>query len=1433
MNLYFRFALLVFCLSSLCLGEITLVTDSGISVIEITDFQIRIQADGQVLFAGSDVQPIGGTGQPQLPWQVLTVLMPPGTDLSGVACTVEECVYEPLEGTWEAAPIPAATTRDEHDQVQQLWPTDRPLLDGRDREVYETDAFWPDRPVRILRRGQLDEGNLIQIAVGLVQYNPQRSQLLQLTSLRVRLAEPGAVTKGKRFPLRGRLRDSARGRLQKMAVNFDTAAADYETISGSRDVSTTGTPAEGSEIVPAADLGATGYAIITTDAFVSASTKLSAFIAHKQSLGFTVHLITEADFGGGTGQTSADNLRGWLQSHYLSLDLLYVLLIGNPHPTTSGLAMKMVYDGSHPTDYYFAELTGDWDADGDGIYGEQSEMDKFFEVYTGRIPYYGIISDTDSVLQKIMDYENSTDTQWRRHVLLPEVPLDDVVTSHELGEQIKGYLLEPEEMASDRIYDETYGVVPPPEYLLSNSYPATIWSQNKYGLVVWQTHGWDDSASGVINNGNVGSLNNSYPAATWQGSCRNAWAENSDTLAWRLLKNGAVATLGATRNSYYWSGQTWYVGNATIGGMGYEYTKQTLQHKPCGQSLYEMKESLDVSNLIQNFYIFNLYGDPSLVIMPEKPALTISPTDAFYVTGRSHTPPETDSRTYTLYNNSPTALSWDASYFANWITLSQSSGTIAGQGSVTVDIQINSNALTLATGKHTGSVLFNDLTNGATVTRKVILDLKANRLGGHWRLDETTGSAAADSSGSWVDGSLQGCTFDTNSAAGKFGGALLLDGADDHIALPTIQAGLSDGLTVSIWAYPTAVKNWARFVDFGNGSSSDNILFSRRETTNNLVAEVWNGGTSGGYVTASDVIELNKWQMFTLTVDLTGAAKIYKNAQLIASGTTGIPADIERQYNYVGRSNWSADSYYKGYLDDLWIYNRVLDSTEIQGLYAGGPAEAPYPADGDATALRDLTLAWDGGYGALSYAVYFGTDRDAVDTATTASPEYQGYQTGTSFTLENLLPNRQYFWRIDKTIPTGVIGGDLWTFYGTDAVGWWQFSGEDSETSPWTNPTAHGSFVIGDTADTSVIAAENKDGYTCTEGADTSFGEFTEVPSVLNDTAAGSMTMFARIRFGGFNGIDDIWRMGKGACGAANGLGFGGQETFALELNNGRPRFVVSSDGQVLGSEFETLVTHGATLQVNKWYDIAGVFTADPDLNNPASQGALTIYVFDPLTAQPVGSAASLAVNFDALETDWTADYSRMNVLYLEAPCNANGTNTGAQIELAALWNRPLDESEIAGLSIPVSQPPYFVAEPIVCANGYTAYPYLDLIESSAAADPDPNDLLRFFTAEPGWVSVASEGQITGIPQSSDEGLHAVSVGVRDSRYRSAAGVLEITVLPLDFVDGREGMSDLALFAGQWLASDCAPCGGADLDGDFSVGIEDLVLFADTWLAVP
>ena len=80
-----------------------------------------------------------------------------------------------------------------------------------------------------------------------------------------------------------------------------------------------------------------------------------------------------------------------------------------------------------PTDYFYADLTGNWDWDGDGYYGEWGDythgggVDFANEVYVGRIPVYGgDYATLDGILQKTIDYETDPNPRgWRKNALLP------------------------------------------------------------------------------------------------------------------------------------------------------------------------------------------------------------------------------------------------------------------------------------------------------------------------------------------------------------------------------------------------------------------------------------------------------------------------------------------------------------------------------------------------------------------------------------------------------------------------------------------------------------------------------------------------------------------------------------------------------------------------------------------------------------------------------------------------------------------------------------------------------------------------------------------------------------------------------------------------------------------------------------------------------
>ena len=405
-----------------------------------------------------------------------------------------------------------------------------------------------------------------------------------------------------------------------------------------------------------------GYTIITTSEITTSdvnhgSSKLGEFVAHKESLGFTVQVITEEDFGGGRGyvggedprEEAAEHIREWLKAHYISDNIEYVLLIGNPDPVIGAVPMKMLWPRNNwgeepwtdaPSDSYYADLTGNWDLDEDGFYGEWPDanglngdfgpggVDCFWEVLVGRIPCYGDINDLDNILQKTIAYEEQTQIgesiDWRKNVLLA---MDSSLpNSYRLGEALKNEILGPPDWSCHRIYDDDFGLTPPPETMpcdinnvldVWNGYAAN--SEGKFGLVVWASHGGRHVAVDVMDIDHVVELNDSFPSFTFQITCSNAEPEETDNVAYELLKNGAICTVGATRPpGVLWSKP--FLEDQRSGGLAYRYVRALVIGLSCGQALHDIKQRFGPYSEVTWHHAakFNIYGDPSLHLVPQQ-----------------------------------------------------------------------------------------------------------------------------------------------------------------------------------------------------------------------------------------------------------------------------------------------------------------------------------------------------------------------------------------------------------------------------------------------------------------------------------------------------------------------------------------------------------------------------------------------------------------------------------------------------------------------------------------------------------------------------------------------------------------------------------------------------------------------------------------------
>lgn len=296
----------------------------------------------------------GSPGDPQLPERLIELRVPDDIVWDSVKLTVEVTDSEVLDGTYLIAPAPplGAALDLPYDPDYLDWGEGKQIVDGRNLNVYGVDADYPAQPVVMIPYTQRKEPEVQVDHVGNEVYG-------NVNYLRL-LYRPFLYN-----PVTGKL--TLIGEAQ-ISISFAVGP----TV---RDYGDSGSDT--------AD-----YVIITTSEIVAHSSQLAYFVQVKEAMGHTVRVVTESDYDGLVGQAPngrAERIRQWLVNNYDSLGIDYVLLIGDPDPddpldpadTTGDVPMKMCwpryFSWKHresPTDLFFADLTGNWDVDGDGRYGE-------------------------------------------------------------------------------------------------------------------------------------------------------------------------------------------------------------------------------------------------------------------------------------------------------------------------------------------------------------------------------------------------------------------------------------------------------------------------------------------------------------------------------------------------------------------------------------------------------------------------------------------------------------------------------------------------------------------------------------------------------------------------------------------------------------------------------------------------------------------------------------------------------------------------------------------------------------------------------------------------------------------------------------------------------------------------------------------------------
>ncbi len=299
---------------------------------------------------------------------------------------------------------------------------------------------------------------------------------------------------------------------------------------------------------------------------------------------------------------------------------------------------------------------------------------------------------------------------------------------------------------------------------------------------------------------------------------------------------------------------------------------------------------------------------------------------------------------------------------------------------------------------------------------------------GHWKFDGASGTTAIDSSGNNYNGTIFG------GAALNGSGRLTLDGVDDYVTLPIgpLLATLTNCSFVAWIDFADSGGAWQRIFDFGS-STTVNMFLTPSAGGGGLRFAITTGGSGGEQkITAASALTGGVHRVIvTINAD-TDTGRLYLDDVLVAQNTslTLTPSSLgNTTRNWLGRSQYSGDAYFKGSYDEFIIYNYVLPESEILGPSASGPS----PADGAQNVVGDVLLSWLAGYGAVSHDVYFGTHFGDVNDANNTLPIggiYKGSQPviDCSYDPGRLDEGQTYYWRIDEVNGASITKGDVWSF---------------------------------------------------------------------------------------------------------------------------------------------------------------------------------------------------------------------------------------------------------------------------------------------------------------------------------------------------------------------------------------------------------------------
>ena len=159
--------------------------------------------------------------------------------------------------------------------------------------------------------------------------------------------------------------------------------------------------------------------------------------------------------------------------------------------------------------------------------------------------------------------------------------------------------------------------------------------------------------------------------------------------------------------------------------------------------------------------------------------------------------------------------------------------------------------------------------------------------------------------------------------------SIRFDGSNSFVQLPYDFAKTKE-LTVSAWIYWQSNTNAnQRVFDFGNGGSKFMYL---TPSANRYMTFVMSDGENTQQLEYNEArIPLRQWKHLAVTIDQDRVAMFLDGEEVASSSDFTLkPTDLDLVLNYLGRAQSISVSKFRGYMDDVRVYNYALSADEVK-----------------------------------------------------------------------------------------------------------------------------------------------------------------------------------------------------------------------------------------------------------------------------------------------------------------------------------------------------------------------------------------------------------------------------------------------------------------------------------------------------------------------